>query len=221
MPAALKLRLGTLVTTTDGVIGTLKGIVVEADTPVVSHLDVNSHHHHLGRLVPIESVTLTDAAIHLSCTSKQYADFDPNVVRDDVRDLSGSFGYQYGGNGFALPTLLGGGRPGMDLVGFGMASFGGLSGLNKGIAREAVPDDEFDLEGRAHIHATDGNVGRVDGIVIDGDGFHITHLLLAEGHFLGVREVAIPMASVTEVNADGAQVSLSKAGIESLPPINN
>jgi hypothetical protein len=216
----MKLRLGSDVATTDGVVGTLKGIVVEAGTPVVSHLDVSSHHHDVGRLVPVQTVALTDAVIHLACTSAQYADFHPNIVRDDVRDLSASFGYQYADNRFGLPTVIGSGRPGMDLMGLNMASFGGLSGMDKGIARDAVPDDEFDLEHRAHIHATDGNVGHVDGVVVDGDGFQLTDLLLAEGHFLGEREVAIPITSVTQVNADGAQVSLSKAEIESLPPIS-
>ena len=70
-----------------------------------------------------------------------------------------------------------------------------------------------------HVHATDGAIGRVQGLVIDPRDRHVTHVLLQEGHLWGRREVAIPISAVTNVE-DGIQLSITKQDVQDLPPVH-
>ena len=69
-----------------------------------------------------------------------------------------------------------------------------------------------------HVHATDGDIGHVEGLVIDPDNHQVTHVLLQEGHLWGRKEVAIPIEAVTRVEA-GIRLNLSKRQVEDLPPV--
>jgi sporulation protein YlmC with PRC-barrel domain len=68
------------------------------------------------------------------------------------------------------------------------------------------------------VHATDGEIGRVQGLVIDPRTHHVTHVLLQEGHLWGSKEVAIPMGALTGVE-DGVQLNITKQQVEALPPV--
>ena len=63
-----------------------------------------------------------------------------------------------------------------------------------------------------------GNIGQVEGLVIDPDSRQVTHLLLREGHLWGHKEVAIPIEAVTRVEV-GIRLNLSKQQVEDLPPV--
>ena len=69
------------------------------------------------------------------------------------------------------------------------------------------------------IHATDGDVGRVQGLVVDPSDHHVTHVLLQEGHLWGKKEVAVPMGSVKAVDAEGVHLDLSGDEVKHLPPV--
>ena len=69
------------------------------------------------------------------------------------------------------------------------------------------------------VHATDGDIGRVQGLIIDPSDHHVTHVLLQEGHLWGKKEVAIPMGSVKEVDAEGVHLDLSGDEVKDLPPV--
>ena len=70
-----------------------------------------------------------------------------------------------------------------------------------------------------HVHATDGAIGRVQGLVIDPGDHHVTHVLLDEGHLWGQKMVAIPVSAVTSVG-DGVRLSLTKDEVRDLPPVD-
>ena len=63
----------------------------------------------------------------------------------------------------------------------------------------------------------DGEIGQVEGFVVDPDGYRVTHVLLQEGHLWGRKEVAIPISAVTGVDA-GIRVNLTKEQVGELPP---
>ena len=69
------------------------------------------------------------------------------------------------------------------------------------------------------VHATDGDIGRVQGLVIDPRDHHVTHVLLQEGHLWGRKDVAIPIGAVTGVD-DGIQLSITKDEVQDLPPVD-
>jgi sporulation protein YlmC with PRC-barrel domain len=70
-----------------------------------------------------------------------------------------------------------------------------------------------------HVQATDGHIGRVQGLVIDRRSGHVTHVLLQEGHLWGRREVAIPVSAVASTG-DGIQLTITKHEVENLPPVD-
>jgi sporulation protein YlmC with PRC-barrel domain len=69
------------------------------------------------------------------------------------------------------------------------------------------------------VYATDGEIGRVEGLVIDPGNHHVSHVLLQEGHLFGRRDVVIPIGAVTGV-VDGVYLNISKQQTEDLPLVN-
>jgi sporulation protein YlmC with PRC-barrel domain len=78
---------------------------------------------------------------------------------------------------------------------------------------------EVEVRRGEHVHAKDGAIGRVQGLVIDPSDHHVTHVLLDEGHLWGEKRVAIPIGAVTGVD-DGVSVSLTKDEVRDLPPVD-
>ena len=69
------------------------------------------------------------------------------------------------------------------------------------------------------VHATDGEIGKVEGLVVDAHGGHVTHVVLQEGHVWGRKDVAIPIGAVTRMD-EGVTVSMSKHEIGALPAVD-
>jgi PRC-barrel domain len=67
------------------------------------------------------------------------------------------------------------------------------------------------------VHATDGDIGRVQGLVIDRRSRHVTHVLLQEGHLWGRREVAIPVSTVASTTG-GIQLNIAKQEVQARVP---
>ena len=59
----------------------------------------------------------------------------------------------------------------------------------------------------------------MQGLVIDSDSHHVTHVLLQEGHMWGRKEVAIPISAVTGVD-DGIRLNLTKHQVKDLPAVD-
>jgi hypothetical protein len=58
----------------------------------------------------------------------------------------------------------------------------------------------------------------VRGLVVDPSDYHVTHVLLDEGHLWGEKEVAIPISAVTSVD-EGVRLNLTKDEVRDLPPV--
>lgn len=80
-----------------------------------------------------------------------------------------------------------------------------------------VPPDEVRVYPGDHVHATDGPVGRVRGVVTAPDDDTVTHILLDEGHVWTRKQVAIPMEKVGSVDDEGIRVDLTKRQVKDLP----
>jgi sporulation protein YlmC with PRC-barrel domain len=89
----------------------------------------------------------------------------------------------------------------------------------RAVTYDNVPLDEVEVRRGEHVHAADGDIGRVQGLVIDASNHHVTHVLLQEGHLYGRKEVAIPISAVTGVD-DGIQLSITKQQVQDLPPVD-
>jgi hypothetical protein len=83
---------------------------------------------------------------------------------------------------------------------------------------DRVPLGEVEVRRGDQVHATDGWIGSVQGLVIDPADHHVTHVLLAEGHLWGRKQVAIPITNASRVG-DSIRVELTKKQVEDLPPV--
>jgi sporulation protein YlmC with PRC-barrel domain len=88
------------------------------------------------------------------------------------------------------------------------------------VTYDMVPLGEVEVRRGDHVHATDGNIGKVQGLVIDPGSHHVTHVLLEEGHLWGRKEVAIPISAVSSVEDDGIKLSITKHQVQDLPPVD-
>ena len=85
------------------------------------------------------------------------------------------------------------------------------------IVQDVVPLGEADVDRGDPVHALDGEIGRVQGLLVDPDDHRVTHVLLQEGHLWGRKKVAIPASAVTGVE-NGIWLSLTKKQVQDLPP---
>jgi sporulation protein YlmC with PRC-barrel domain len=212
-----KFTMGSEVRCTDGVCGTLRRVVVDPVARSLTHLVVEpGHREREGRLVPIDLVSTAGAEIELSCA---LAEFETLEQAQELRFLPGARGQW----GYRQEEMLSWPFHGLGPVVAGMDT-GGMSrsqnANNEGrtTSYENTPTGEVQVRRGEHVHATDGPIGRVQGLVVDPADHRVTHVLLDEGHLWGLKQVAIPIGSVTGVD-DGVRLELSKDQVRDLPPI--
>ena len=206
--------IGAEVMCSDGVCGELRRVVIDPVARVLTHLVVEPKHRQgLGRLVPIDLVDSTGEQIRLRCNA---AEFDALEDAEETRFLPEA-GEQMGygaDQALALPYYgLGGGMGGMGMGGMDMANAAQV------VVDDRVPVGEVEVRRGEHVHATDGDIGRVQGLVIDPKDHRVTHVLLEEGHLWGKKEIAIPIGVVKDLAADGVRLNLRKDDVRDLPPV--
>jgi sporulation protein YlmC with PRC-barrel domain len=202
--------IGTSVSCTDGACGKVTRVVIDPVRQAVTDLVVEPEHRQgLGRLVPLSLVTSQDGQIRLTCT---LADFQQLESAEETEFIPGSSGYAAYGPDQVLA------RPYYGLGG-GMGAGADISEMSQTVTYDAVPDGEVAVRRGDPVHATDGNIGRVQGLVVEPSSHHVTLVLLQEGHLWGRKEVAIPITAVATTD-DGIRLSISKDEVRDLPPVD-
>ena len=222
MSQTTRFNIGSEVACSDGVCGDLRRVVVDPVARALTHLVVEPRHQAgAGRLVPVDLVESTTDAIRLRCT---IAEFEALENAEETQFLPGT-GDEWGygpQNTLALPYYSLGGTAGGPLGPIGPIGSVGAVGAGVGpqaFTHDRVPAGEVEVRRGEHVHATDGAIGRVRGLVIDPRDHHVTHVLLDEGHLWGQKRVAIPISAVTGVE-DGVRLNLSKDDVRELPAID-
>jgi sporulation protein YlmC with PRC-barrel domain len=209
--------IGAKVSCRSGACGKLTRVIIDPIWRKLTDIVVEPHNHELGRLVPLHMVeAATPEQIDLACTLKEFDGLDPSQDTD-YYPMDGYYGSYYGGyaRGYGY--------------GWGDASFWpyyGLGGLGYGwgwgpqaTSYEAIPRGEVTIRRGDPVQATDGDIGRVAGLVIGTPTGDVTHVLLQEGHLWGKKDVAIPIRSVKRI-AGVVEVALSKHELGELPAID-
>lgn len=212
--------IGADASCSDGACGAVSRVVVDPVARVVTHLVVEPKHlRGLGRLVPVDLVDVTTDAttgeVLLRCTLAEFEKLDPAEATEFLPVGGGHEGYDerdvlwwpYYGLGILGGAGLGSGHT----MGDGVLE-------PQPVSYDTVPLGEVDVRRGEHVHATDGNIGRVQGLVIDPRNHHVTHVLLQEGHLWGRKKVAIPIGAVVAVD-DGIRLNISKHDVQDLPPV--
>jgi hypothetical protein len=235
MPESQMFELGAEVRCTDGDCGLIKSVVISPAEDAVTHLVVvPAQRQGLGKLVPLSLVdtagdTTEDAApdpvgggVRLRCSVAEYGQLDPAEAtyffggdedypasRDDPMVSWPSYAPP---GSMAMPGVMG--MPGMP----GDAP---PREAADAVTMDTVPDQlpgEDEVSLGEHVHATDGDIGHIQGIVADPGTGRVTFVLLRERHLLSHRTVFIPRSAVAEVDTDGFHLSITKRQVQDLPP---
>jgi len=212
MTETTQFTIGVEASCTDGVCGEVIRVVVDPVARTVTHLVVEPKHRQgLGRLVPLDLVDTTPEEVRLRCTTAVFEQLD---AAEETQFLPGSSGYAGYGPGQMLSWPYYG-------LGMGMAGGMGMGagGVPQSVTYDTVPLGEVAVRRGEQVHATDGDIGRVQGLVINPRDHHVTHVLLQEGHLWGRKEVAIPIGAVTGVN-DGIRLNITKQEVQDLPSVD-
>ena len=195
--------IGSHVSCSDGACGKVSRVVVDPVARTVTHLVVEPKHRlDAGRLVPLGLADATSGEIRLRCTLADFEELDP---AQETQFLPGTPGYP----GYDPEQVLS-----MPYYGMGPGM-----GVPVTVTYDTVPLDEVEVRRGEHVHATDGHIGKVQGLVIDRNSNHVTHVLLQEGHLWGRKEVAIPIGAVTDVD-DGIRLNITRQQVQDLPPVD-
>ncbi len=204
--------IGADVSCSDGACGKVSRVVVDPVARAVTHLVVEPKHRlDFGRLVPLDLVDATSGEVRLGCTLADFEELDP---AEETQFLPSTPGYP----GYDPEQMLSMPYYGMGM-GMGMGMGGGGNYVPQTVTYDTVPLDEVEVRRGEHVHATDGHIGKVQGLVIDPDSHRVTHVLLQEGHLWGRKEVAIPIGAVTGVD-DGIRLNITKQQVQDLPPVD-
>ena len=210
--------IGTQVSCSDGPIGKISRVIVDPVAEALTHLAVEPEHRpDLGRLVPLDLVEFGGAAgeIRLRCTKAEFENLDPAEDTQIIPASDAYGGYGAGQVGYMPYYGLAGG--GMAVPGVG----GGYGAIQpQVVATDSVPLGEVEIRRGDCVQATDGDIGRVQGLVIDPGSRHVTHVLLQEGHLWGKKEVAIPISAVAGTR-DGIQLTITKKQVGDLPRVDS
>jgi hypothetical protein len=151
----------------------------------------------LDRLVPVAlAETEAGGTVRLNCSVDDFAKLDAAEEKHTVSESS--FGYFHMAGGVAFPAM----------------------GRGEVVTDETVPFGEVDVHRGDRVRASDGEIGHVEGLIIDRSDRRVTHVLLQEGYVLGRRKrVAVPIDAVTRVAAS-LEVGLTKHQVHDLPSVD-
>ena len=213
MSESTEFILGSSVSCRDGRCGELTGIIVDPGPRAVTHLVVKPPQRgEAARLVPVRLAGAAAAAIHLRCSTSQ---FEGLQEAEQTQIVPGALGDLDHGQEHRLSApYYGPGGLGLAMaIGTGLGS--GTAPLR--ITSDRIPAGTVELRPGEHVHATDGPIGKVQGLIVLNRGHRVAHVLLGEGHLWGKRRVAIPISAVADFS-DGVRLSLAQAEVRDLPP---
>jgi len=209
--------VGAKVSCTDGPCGKLARVIIDPIQRTLTHLVVEPRNAEEGRLVPLHLVdTCTSETTDLTCTLEKFSQLAAS--RDtDYFPVTGSYGSYYGGYAQGYGYAYGNAYF-APYYGYGGTGYGYGWGPDH-VTYDAIPAGEVSIRRGDPVHATDGDIGHIAGLVIGTPTGDVTHVLLQEGHLWGKRDVSIPISSVTRVGGV-VEVDLSKHELEELPSID-
>jgi sporulation protein YlmC with PRC-barrel domain len=192
MAEETEFAIGAKASCSDGPCGEVRRIVIDPATRTVTHLVIEPGHEQPGRLVPADLIDAAPGDIRLRCTIAEFGRLELAEERDLVEGVG---------------------------MGIGDSARIGIPNPTRIVVQEIVPVGETQVSPGDPVHALDGEIGRVQGVLVDPDAHRVTHVLLKEGHLWGRKEVAIPVSALTGFD-EGILLNMTKKQVEDLPSVD-
>jgi hypothetical protein len=206
--------MGADVHCSDGVCGEVTRVVVDPLPRTVTHLVVEPKHRSgLGKLVPLSLVERRGETILLRCT---LGEFDRLVPAEETYFLPGNNG-GYGGYSPGQIAVLPHFR--LSQVNLTGSAAYNLGNAFQPVVSDTIPAGEVEVRRGESVQAVDGEIGVIQGLVIDPGNAHVSHILLQEGHLWGRKQVTIPISAVTRIDGE-VRLNLTKQDVKDLPPVD-
>jgi sporulation protein YlmC with PRC-barrel domain len=200
----ITLVLGSEAVCRDGYRGEVRAVVLEPADGTVTHLVVEPEGRSgLARLVPLDLAEVAREGTVLSCTEAEFRDLE--AAEQTLAEFT--LAYQ------APVQLL---PPGWRGAGGPVTQGGAIPRIPEKETVDVIPPGEVEEHHGGRVHATDGDIGQVRGLLIDPVSRRVTHVLVREGHLLGRRDVAVPFGTVTAFD-DGIRLSITRQQVRDLP----
>lgn len=208
-PTGQQFRIGGVTTCADGAGGRVARVVIDPVGQVLTHLVVVPDGAALGRLVPLALVADPGPPVRLTCGGSELMALEE---AEETHFFAGEPSSGYAGDQVLVWPYLGlGGVNGLGAPGVGAVP---------PVVYDRVPLGEVEVRRGDPVRASDGDIGRVRGLVVDPADRHVTHVLLEEGHLWGRKQVAIPVSAVRRGDDGGFEVAFRKEEIRDLPPVD-
>jgi uncharacterized protein YrrD len=172
----------------------------------------------------IENVDHGAGSLKLHLTRQEIQD-SPGIAMDQPMSRQKEvLLYDY----YGLDPLWGMGLYDMDVLGgyIGPPRYFGPKDMNRAMAMaERLEDDDTDLHSLAvlkgtHVHATDGNIGHVENIIIDDGSWDMRYLIINTSNWWMGKHVLISPYAVADISWANQQISLnvSQEKVKESPP---
>ena len=208
MSEAVEFNIGATVTCSDGYCGAIVRVAMDPVAGTITHIIVEPKHRPgQGRLVPVGLVEGGAGETQLRCSASEFDELDYAEETHFLSEAGEDLGY---GNGEVMVWPY---------YGMGSSLGGGMPEGPRTYFASRVPVGEVEVRRGEQVHTLDGDIGRVQGLVIDPSDHRVTHVLLQHGHVWGKKEVAIPMGSIKAVDAGGVHVDMTREDVRNLPPV--
>jgi hypothetical protein len=192
-----RFTIGARASCTDGPCGEVRRLIIDPATETLTHLVIQpGHQPEAARLVPVHLAETADGEVRLRCTLAEFGQLDHATERDQVT-----------GEAPPMIGLLG------TTVGPTAAAW-----RQTAIFEDVIPPGEDEVRTGDPVHAVDGEIGQVQGFLVNPDDDKVTHVLLQEGHLWGRKQVAIPISAVIGVD-EGIRLNLTKEQVGDLPSV--
>ena len=193
MAKTTPVTIGADVSCTDGACGKVSRVVID-QARAATHLVVDRDDQ--GRLVPLALVEAATGGIRLRCTIAEFENLDPadTTVLQDSGDS----------------------RRDRDVLGLSRGRGSGVGPSS--VTWDTLPFGEVAVRGGEHVHGTDGDIGQVQGLVMDPGSGQVTTCSSRRDTCSAAKVVAIPIGAVTDVGQDGIQLNVTKQHVQNLPP---
>jgi len=190
----------------DGVIGKSSHIIGDLVTEQVSHFVVKTDHDNKRFVVPLDKIRSSDRTVILVDCHKE------DVYQLPLFKESFFKGYDVYDNEPPLPS------PGV------AASYTRYQPCRAAESGSPIPTQESSwaklaVNKGASVYATDGEVSKIDELVIDPETHRVTHLVLRQHFLLNKWIVTIPVSDIERADKDSVFLKIDKAAIKELPAV--